>query len=298
MQRLNSDNMKNWMKKIPDEKKITGINIPGTHDSACRFVDFGFISQTQKMSVTEQLEAGVRYFDFRFKLLENTFLANHSICYCRKQFGFWNPVLTCDDIVNECLDFLSHNPSETILFQLKEAESNSGENFYYLFYEKYIKDSPENWFVENRIPTMGEARGRIILLRAVSVDKEKFSDENSGIDFIEYPYVGTYNIDDWRRGDLKKNDSTPYGSMLVQDSYKSEGKHKWQTVTRFLESNLSENDFNICYTSCTRIFVPRINVKYINRQILSYNFRSKYYGIIAVDFIDSRIAERIIMTNF
>lgn len=290
--------MKTWMKKIPDDKKITGINMPGTHDSACRFVDFGFISQTQTLSVTQQFEAGVRYFDFRFKLISETFLANHSICYCRKKKGFRNEVLTCDDIVKECLDFLSDNPSETILFQLKEAESHTGDEFYNVFYKKYIEKAPEKWFTENRIPAMGEVRGKIILLRAVSVDKEKFTDENSGIDFTAYPYVGSFNVDDWRRGELKKLDGTPYGAMLIQDSYKSEGKYKWQTVTCFLESGLSEDDFNICYTSCTRIFVPRINVKYINKQILSYNFKRKYYGIIATDFIDADISEKIIMTNF
>ena len=290
--------MKNWMKSIPDEKKITAINMPGTHDSACRFVDFGFISQTQTLSVTQQLEAGVRYFDFRFKLISETFLANHSICYCRKKKGFLNEVLTCDDIVKECLDFLSENPTETILFQLKEAESHTGDEFYNVFYKKYIEKTPEKWFTENRIPAMGEARGKIILLRAVSVDKQQFTDENSGIDFTSYPYVGSFNVDDWRRGELKKLDGTPYGAMLVQDSYKSERKYKWQTVSGFLESSLSEDEFNICYTSCTRIFVPRINVKYINKQILSYNFKRKYYGIIATDFIDADISEKIIMTNF
>ncbi len=289
--------MKNWMKKIPDEEKITGINIPGTHDSACRYVDFGFISQTQKLPVTEQLCAGVRYFDFRFKLADDRFLANHSICYCREKSGFWNRILTADDIVTECMDFLSKKPSETILFQLKEAESHTEEHFFTLFFEKYVKSVPEKWFLENRIPAMGEVRGKIILLRAVSVDKNIFTDENSGIDFTSYPYVGTYNIDDWRRGDLKKLDGTVYGAMFVQDSYKSEGKHKLQTITGFLESNLSENEFNICYTSCTRLFVPRFNVKYINPRLIDYLSTKKYCGIIAVDYADAEICRHIISTN-
>ena len=289
--------MKNWMKTIPDDRIITGINMPGTHDSACRYVDFGFISQTQTLSVTEQLRAGVRYFDFRFKLVGDKLLANHSICYCRKKKGFRNQILTAEDIVKECLDFLTENPTETILFQLKEAESHTGDEFYNVFYEKYIKEAPGMWFIENRVPAMGEVRGKIILLRAVSVDKEKFTDENSGIDFTSYPYVGTYNVDDWRRGELKKLDGTPYCAMLVQDSYKSEGKYKWQTVTRFLESDLSDKDFNICYTSCTRLFVPRINVKYINKKIREYDFRKKYYGIIVTDFIDAEMCRKIIDSN-
>lgn len=271
--------------------------MPGTHDSACHYVDFGFISQTQTLSVTEQLRAGVRYFDFRFKLVGDKLLANHSICYCRKKKGFWNQILTAEDIVKECLDFLTENPTETILFQLKEAESHTGELFFTTFFDNYIKHASEKWYLSNANPTLGEARGKIVLLRAVSVDKEKFTDENSGIDFTSYPYVGTYNVDDWRRGELKKLDGTVYGAMLVQDSYKSEGKYKWQTVTRFLESDLSENEFNICYTSCTRIFVPRINVKYINKKILEYDFRKKYYGIIVTDFIDAEICRKIIDSN-
>ncbi len=289
--------MKNWMKKIPDDRIITGINMPGTHDSACRYVDFGFISQTQTLSVTQQLDAGVRYFDFRFKLVGDKLLANHSICYCRKKKGFWNEVLTCDDIVRECLDFLSDNPSETILFQLKEAESRTGDEFYNVFYEKYIKEAPGMWFIENRVPAMGEVRGKIMLLRAVSVDKEKFTDENSGIDFTSYPYVGTFNVDDWRRGEMKKLDGTPYGAMFVQDSYKSEGKHKWKTITGFLESNLSEKEFNICYTSCTRLLVPRFNVRYINPRLVDYLSIKKYCGIIAVDYADAEICRCIIRTN-
>ena len=160
--------------------------MPGTHDSACRYMDFGFISQTQHLSVTDQLNIGVRYFDFRFKYNKSKFIANHSICYCRKNFGFWNEILLADDIVRECIDFIREKPTETILFQLKEAESNAGNEFYNAFYKKYIENCLDCWFLENRVPTMNEARGKIILLRAVAADVNKFTDENCGIDFTSY----------------------------------------------------------------------------------------------------------------
>lgn len=286
------------MKKIPDDKKITAINIPGTHDSACLNIDFAFISQTQHLSVTDQLNIGVRYFDFRFKFDLSKFIANHSICYCRKKWGFWNEVLTADDIVQECIEFLRNNPSETILFQLKEAQSHTGIDFYTEFFKKYIEPFENMWFVENRIPALGEVRGKIVLLRAVSVDKDIFTDENCGIDFTDYPYVGTYNVDDWRRGLVKKLSGDVYSGMFVQDSYKSEGMHKLGTVTRFLESGLSASDFNICLTSCTRVFVPRFNAPKINKLIKRYNFvKGNLYGIIATDFIDAEICEKIINSN-
>ena len=290
--------MKNWMKNIADDKKITAINMPGTHDSACLNIDFGFISQTQHLSVTQQLEIGVRYFDFRFKYEKSKFIANHSICYCRKKFGFWNDMLLADDIVAECIEFLRKNPSETILFQLKEAQSNTGHDFYNDFYKRYIENNKDSWFIENRVPALGEARGRIILLRVVSADQDRFTDENCGIDFRTYPYVGSYNVDDWKRGEIRKLSGEVYSGMFVQDSYKSEGMHKWGTVTRFLESGLSDEVFNICLTSCTRVFVPRFNAPKINKLIKRYDFiTGNLYGIIATDFIDAEICKKIISSN-
>ena len=289
---------KTWMSELSDSLKLTQINMPGTHDSACRYLDFGFISQTQYLSVADQLNIGVRYFDFRFKYAKSKFIANHSICYCRKKFGFWNEILLADDIVKECVDFIRENPTETILFQLKEAESNAGNDFYNEFYKKYIADCLDLWFLQNRIPTMSEARGKIVLLRAVSVDAERFTDENCGVDFTAYPYVGSYNVDDWKRGEIRMLSGEKYAGMYVQDSYKSEGMHKWGTVTRFLESGLSDEDFNICLTSCTRVFVPRFNAPKINKLIKQYNFtKGRLCGIIATDFIDAEICEKIISSN-
>ena len=70
------------------------------------------------------------------------------------------------------------------------------------------------------------------------------------------------------------------------------------TVTRFLDSGLSADDFNICLTSCTRVFVPRFNAPKINKLIKKHNFRKgQLYGIIATDYIDAQICKKIINTN-
>ncbi len=282
------------MKKIPDDKKITGISIPGTHDSICRYTDFSFISQTQRLTVSEQLEVGVRYFDFRFKFTKGEFLANHSITFCRKKRGFWNEIITAGDVVNDCIAFLELNPTETVLFQLKESVSHTGNDFYNEFFERHIHPRKEMWFVENRIPAMGEVRGRIVLLRAVSVDSAEFTDNNCGIDFSSYPYVGSRNVDDWRRTDIKKLDGTVWAHMYVQDSYKTQGKHKWETVKGFLESGLDENEFNICCTSCTGLLLPRFNSRIVNNKLMAYDFPDRYAGIIATDFVNAEMCKKIV----
>lgn len=287
------------MASLPDEKLITDINIPGTHDSATCFVAFSFISRTQHLTVDEQLENGVRYFDFRFRYENDVFKASHSIATCKKSKGFFAQELTAADIVKMCLEFLEKNPTETILFQLKETISGTGDRFYSDFYERYIRDNQNKWYLKNAIPAIGEARGKIVLLRVVSADKEKFDDSDSGIDFTSYPYVGTKQVDSWFKSDIcRLVTSEKYATMFVQDSYKVEGKKKWGTVTRFLE-NKDECDFKICLTSCTCCFVPSINVRYINKQLKKYDFKEgKRYGIIASDYIDSEICSSIIESNF
>ena len=291
--------MKNWMSKISDDRMITSVTIPGTHDSSCRYIDFAFISKTQNLTIAQQLEIGVRYFDFRFKFDGNKFIANHSIASCHKKYGFWSEHLTADDVVSCCKKFLRENPSETILFQLKEAASCTGESFFTSFYEKYISNFKDDWYLENRIPSIGEIRGKIVLLRVVGADSKVFNDSNSGINFSLYPYVGSTFVDDWRTSEIKSlNTDTIVSHMFVQDSYKVEGSKKWSTIKRFLDSQMNALNFNICLMSCTRFRVPMINSKYINIKFLQTEFNiNKLYGIIVADYITDEISSKIIKLN-
>lgn len=288
-------NNSSWMASVPDSRLITDMNIPGTHDSAACFCAFSFISRTQSLTVSQQLNAGVRYFDFRFRYTSGKFVASHSIATCKKSKGVFAEELKADDIVSECIAFLKENPQETILFQLKETVSNTGTEFYAQFYDRYIKNNPSFWYVKNEIPALGQVRGKIILFRVAGVDNNAFDDGNSGIDFTRYPYVGSRDVDDWRLVDICSIETKkPYAKLFVQDSYKVEGKKKWGTVTRFLE-NRNRGDLNICLTSCTCFFVPRINVKYINSQIRKYDFQKNgNHSIIVTDYIDERICSLII----
>lgn len=54
-----------WMKRLSNQKNIDTISIPGTHDSASFYG--GDIVQTQSMSITSQLNSGVRFLDIRLR---------------------------------------------------------------------------------------------------------------------------------------------------------------------------------------------------------------------------------------
>ena len=102
------------------------------------------------------------------------------------------------------------------------------------FYEQCIRGREELWYLENRIPALGEVRGKIVLLRVVGVDASHFDDKTCGIDFSAYPYIGSRDILDFRRRDIKKlAGGKTYAQMYVQDSYKLGGIKKWKAVTAF-----------------------------------------------------------------
>lgn len=291
-------NTNNWMSAVDDTKVLTEINIPGTHDTATKYVSLSLFSKTQSLSISEQLESGVRYFDTRIEYDDNDFYSVHGIANCKKEGGLFTDRLTAGDIVEDCKSFLNDNPTETILFQLKEEQSSAGSDFYTYFYDNYIEDNLENWYLENRIPTLGEVRGKIVLLRVAGYDTQLFDDSNSGINFGGYPYIGDLTQYNYQRRDIEKADGTKYSSMYVQDSYKLEGDDKWECIKTFLDSDINSDEFNICMTNCTRLKVPKHNARNINKRIMEYDFqKGKYYGIISVDYVTEELCRLVINTN-
>jgi len=96
-----------WMKNIPDNKKLSEITIPGTHDSCSLY---GICcARTQTWTLFEQMKAGIRFFDIRLRLYNNTLRAFHA---------FVDQKDTFDNILSYALYFLSQNPSETIIMQI------------------------------------------------------------------------------------------------------------------------------------------------------------------------------------
>lgn len=165
----------NWMISLCSDLPITAINMPGTHDSATKYVRFKPICNTQNLTIEEQLQIGVRYLDMRFELKDGRKLvAVHSIADCKKERGLNSADLTAADTVNMCEIFLKENPGETILFQLKEDDGDAGIALFGEFYAQCIRGREELWYLENRIPALGEVRGKIVLLRVVGVDASHF----------------------------------------------------------------------------------------------------------------------------
>lgn len=64
---LRNYSLDSWMGALPDKTLLSDITIPGTHDTCARS-NIPFV-RTQYLSVTQQLEAGIRFLDLRCRLL-------------------------------------------------------------------------------------------------------------------------------------------------------------------------------------------------------------------------------------
>ena len=175
----------NWMSKIPGNKKISELSIPGTHGSialhGASFIDEN-ITRNQRMSITTQLNSGIRYLDIRARRTGNSFAMHHGIVYQQKMFG---------DILNEMTAFLNQNPNETILMRLKEDyEAESGSLSFEEIMTRYWNNYQQYFWQPSgsQNPTLNEVRGKIVVLQDFSASR------SFGISYGSLNKQDNYNV--------------------------------------------------------------------------------------------------------
>lgn len=276
--------MNSWMAGLQDNISISKISIPGTHDSGAR-IDAPVISgtaKTQDLSIAEQLNAGVRFLDIRCRHIDNSFTIHHGAIYQNLNF---------DDVLNACYAFLESHPSETIIMSVKEEHdpSNTTRSFESTF-DSYVQKNPSKWNLGTNIPTLGEVRGKIRLLRRFSTQAAK------GINATSWADNTTFEI------------NNPGAQIKVQDYYKvTNNDDKWNGIsTLFNDAKNSNSDrLFINFTSGYKpgIFgipsIPTVS-NAINPKLKTF-FQSNTkgsYGIMPIDFVNAELAELIVKTNF
>ena len=148
-----------WMRWIPDHHSLADLSIPGTHDT---MADNGGPSpETQGLSLRAQLDAGVRAIDIRARHISDVFAIHHGAIFLGYFFG--NDVLAVLD------DFLRDNPTETVIMRLKNERPDDEQDNTRSFsqtYDWYRSLYPNLFFQDtsNRVPTLGEVRGKVVVL--------------------------------------------------------------------------------------------------------------------------------------
>ena len=186
-----------WMSALDDELLLSAITIPGTHDSAAYTVSWPFVA-TQKMSMVEQLDAGIRYLDFRCGVRNNIVEMVHGEAYLG---------LTLAKVLHDMYKWLAAYPSEALVVQIKQDRKDQKSNveFAHAIFT-VIAQRSELWRTANTTPCIGDLRGRIQLFRR-----------------FQGPNLYAYGIDVSRWQDNPPNPFTIYTTsgvqLTIQDHY-------------------------------------------------------------------------------
>ncbi|MCF8304232.1 MAG: phosphatidylinositol-specific phospholipase C domain-containing protein [Bacteroidales bacterium] len=152
----------NWMGKIDDKASLNQITIPGTHDSGAdkHTSGLGFITAPfvicQDYSIPNQLKLGIRWLDIRL-CYDGDLTVQHGSFSLRKNFK---------DVLHYCVCFLNDHPTETIILMIKQEHSDiSDKEFSEMVYGQIEQRGLNNFFIEDRVPELGEVRGKIYVVR-------------------------------------------------------------------------------------------------------------------------------------
>ena len=271
-----------WMSYMSDNSRLSELTIPGTHNTCA----YQSLAKCQSIPLRNQLNAGVRFLDIRCRHIEDRFDIYHGSFDLNQRFDI--------DVLHVCVEFLRSNPSETIVM-LAKTEHLSKDNtmpFDELFY-RYVEVQKAHWFLDEHIPTLGECRGKIVLLRRFSTSKKPF-----GIDMSGWQHKQAFHL---------KNHSN--FKFQIQDVYKLNANKKWQYVKEMLGLvNSKANDMpntwyvNYCSAQNWPFQPPYLIAMLVNKNLRSYlkeeNKETNQLGTVVLDFVNKQMVEKLFLLNF
>ncbi|ODH47922.1 hypothetical protein GX48_05944 [Paracoccidioides brasiliensis] len=232
-----SANPNAWMRELKDETYISALSIPGTHNSpACHLAAPSV--RCQAVSPRKQLENGVRFFDVRVQPQfpddpdkDNLILVHGAFPISLAGHIYFR------DLTIEIESFLDRNPSETLIVSLKREGpgSHTDAQLSRILRDHYARDGSP-WYTEPRIPSLGEVRGKIVLIRRFELE-ERLTREWNGRGW-------GINGEGWE-------DNTPFaicpsGDICVQDFYAVLEKEKIQQKIDYINAHLRRTA-ELCY---------------------------------------------------
>ena len=269
---------KAWMKLLDGGKRISQFSIPGTHNSGARFEPIRGTARCQDLTITQQLDMGVRLLDMRCRHLNNAFAIYHGPIYQKLSF---------DTVLQNVGDFLRDNPSETVILSVQQApNAQDNTRSFEATFETYVARNPLRWRLASTIPTLDQARGKIVLLR-------RFDAANRlGIDASNWPDNSTFAS----------------GQLRVQDVYQvPDTGAKWNAVVALLQQARAGEQDALYLNFCSGVQPLPLGVPSVTRVAGDINPRvaeffainkSGNFGCVIVDFADNALCKAIYSTNF
>lgn len=335
-----------WMSRIPADRLLHQITIPGTHDSGTR--GLAYPSETQTATIEEQLMMGIRFFDIRVDSSSNALRVVHGSAH-----GSGNTDLYFTDVAEMFSDFLSgkqrlQSTEETVIMQVKNDRGGTSglHDEIVKQLKKAFKGEEDRLYLKpirlafnqnsptfGTIPSIGDLRGKLVLLRRYDYDKE--DDLEAGTPVKYFASGSVYNnwtsnpgSSDWLSCFNQDNFEWPnsddnishFGSLIdyrnrhglsfvIQDQYQKSDygtfAEKYQKfVKKYLNKasqGMSPDSWFLNFSSCAP---PDNYAEEINEKLAEY-FKEPPtprpgcgFGTIVMDFAEPDLVRSIIASNF
>ncbi|KAK4160972.1 putative 1-phosphatidylinositol phosphodiesterase precursor [Cladorrhinum sp. PSN259] len=225
---FSSANLSSWMSQLDPSIPLSSLSIPGTHNSPTCYVALPSV-RCQAVSVTDQLLNGVRFLDVRVNCPNGN--SSPSLSSKRPDLALVHSAFPISlsgpkylaSLLQEIYNFLDTHPSETILISIKREGTGRGtDQLLSKILATHYLDA-WRWHTAPSIPTLGQVRGKIVLVRRFHVDPSLPSDHGLGIDGSVWPDnvadgtcgSGRIRIQDYY--EVKETDQLPTKIQYAQD---------------------------------------------------------------------------------
>jgi 1-phosphatidylinositol phosphodiesterase len=327
-----STNTSVWMKNYPDATKLVHMNIPGTHDSATWNYSIATqdallhvtylnnvtlyppeIFRCQERSLFQMLNAGIRVFDLRFAF-DTT---NSTLVFYHSQ-ALQSETATVEDVLFGFYHWLDLHPTEAVLLSLQyesgtKQYATNDVNVQLNIFNILTSPSAKQYFVQTKdeLGTLGDARGKITLLRRFDLDQlpNSYSEALPGLHFPPALWIDNsanialvYNSQTQATAYIEDfyNIGSPTGSgaaLNIQWKYNATTAHLIEATEQYPDS-LFWSFASSEYDTDTPVETPRImalgnGTAYtplggVNQRLIPFlqQQKGKRVGIIMFDFFD------------
>lgn len=233
-----------WMDRIPDDRPVNQLSIPGTHDSCAR--SQVIYVQTQTQTVSEQLFSGVRALDLRLRRRSNGQL----FCYHGGvPLGSFGRPLALSTVMTEVWAFMIQTGfTETVLVSIDnddpaDRESAEGRHAFYEAVDDFIRQTPRwgkgeggragpdggegssRWYLAPQTPMLGQVRGKAILLRRFAAEgghctSPRAAHGNSSSEDSKTTDGMGFDLSAWVNNSPDFTIQTPHAQFRIQDRWK------------------------------------------------------------------------------
>lgn len=268
-----------WMAAQEDTRTLASLSIPGTHDAGARFEPIAGLAKTQELTIAEQLEAGVRFFDVRCRHYEDGFLIYH---------GAVDQNQTYAEVLATMTGFLDGHPDEVVIVSVQEeATPDKNTRSFEATFDSYL--DPTRWALGATIPTLGDVRGKLVLLRRFAAGKAL------GLDATAWP-------------DDSPEAFTIGGQLRVQDAYTvADNDLKWSRITALLDEARATRDGTLFlnFTSGKREIDGLSNIPVVSDNInprldallADPVNKAAHLGVLVMDHVTSARVSAVVDTN-